>query len=147
MSAERGQRPDVSTDQGRLDFIKILNTRLPKKRTIAQGMLRNEHGDLLLCQLTYKREWDLPGGVVDPDESPATCVQREVREELGIVAEKKDGETVVFAFAVYKNRKHRDEVMKKVMADPDMKYDPAKMPFDGKRMIFGGFETVVLLEK
>ena len=84
MRAERGQRPDVSTDQGRLDFIKILNTSLPKKRTIAQGVLRNEHGELLLCQLTYKREWDLPGGVVDPDESPATCVQREVREELGI---------------------------------------------------------------
>ena len=71
MRAERGQRPDVSTDQGRLDFIKILNTSLPKKRTIAQGVLRNEHGELLLCQLTYKREWDLPGGVVDPDLCPA----------------------------------------------------------------------------
>ncbi len=59
---------------------------------------------------------------------------------------KKDGETVVFAFAVYKNRKHRDEVMKKVMADPDMKYDPAKMPFDGKRMFWGGFKPMIEMQ-
>lgn len=78
------ERPDVSTDKGRLGFIRILNQRLPKKRTIAQGVLRNEHGEILLCQLTYKKEWDLPGGVIDPSESPATCVVREVQEELGI---------------------------------------------------------------
>ncbi len=59
---------------------------------------------------------------------------------------KKDGETVVFAFAVYKNRKHRDEVMKKVMADPAMKMDPATMPFDGKRMFWGGFKTMIELQ-
>ena len=59
---------------------------------------------------------------------------------------RKDGETVVFAFAVYKNRKHRDEVMKKVMADPDMKYDPTKMPFDGKRMFWGGFKPILELQ-
>ena len=47
-------------------------------------MLRNAAGELLLCELTYKKEWDLPGGVVDPGESPATCVEREVREELGL---------------------------------------------------------------
>ncbi len=56
---------------------------------------------------------------------------------------RKEGETVVFAFAVYKNRKHRDAVMKKVMADPDMKYDPAKMPFDGSRMFWGGFKPFI----
>lgn len=55
----------------------------------------------------------------------------------------KEGETVVFAFAVYKSRKHRDEVMKKVMADPDMTYDPSKMPFDGKRMFWGGFKPFI----
>jgi uncharacterized protein YbaA (DUF1428 family) len=59
---------------------------------------------------------------------------------------KKEGETVVFAFAVYKNRKHRDEVMKKVMADPAMKYDPANMPFDGKRMFWGGFKPIIELQ-
>jgi len=55
----------------------------------------------------------------------------------------KEGETVVFAYIVYKSRKHRDAVLKKVMADPRLKMDPANMPFDGKRMIWGGFKTMV----
>ncbi len=77
-------RPDLTTEEGRLAAIAWLNERLPTKRVIAQGVLRNERGEILLCQLTYKKEWDLPGGVVDPHESPATCVEREVREELGL---------------------------------------------------------------
>jgi len=72
------------SERERLRRIAILNARLPKKRTIAQGVLRNPAGEVLLCELSYKREWDLPGGVVDPGESPATCVEREVEEELGI---------------------------------------------------------------
>ena len=47
-------------------------------------MLRSTDGGVLLCELVYKREWDLPGGVVDRDESPAACVVREVREELDL---------------------------------------------------------------
>ena len=47
-------------------------------------MLRNADGEVLLCELTYKAEWDLPGGVVDPHESPSECLVREVREELGL---------------------------------------------------------------
>lgn len=39
---------------------------------------------MLLAELTYKKDWDLPGGVVDGFESPATCVARELREELGL---------------------------------------------------------------
>ncbi|MFN8099157.1 MAG: NUDIX hydrolase [Dermatophilaceae bacterium] len=77
-------RPDLSTEEGRLAAIAWLNERLPTKRVIAQGLLRNERDEILLCQLTYKKEWDLPGGVVDPHESPATCVEREVHEELGL---------------------------------------------------------------
>jgi 8-oxo-dGTP pyrophosphatase MutT (NUDIX family) len=65
-------------------FIAMLNSTLPTKRAIAQGVLRDATGRMLLCELTYKREWDLPGGVVDPSESPAACVAREIREELGI---------------------------------------------------------------
>ncbi len=50
---------------------------------------------------------------------------------------------MIFSYIVYKNRKHRDAVMKKVMNDPIFaKMDPKKMPFDGKRMIFGGFKIV-----
>jgi uncharacterized protein YbaA (DUF1428 family) len=55
----------------------------------------------------------------------------------------KDDETVIFAWITYKSREHRDEVLKKVMADPRMDHDPAKLPFDGKRLIFGGFKIFV----
>ena len=76
-----------SSAPSRETFIEMLNSRLPTKRAIAQGILRNESGQILLCQLTYKKDWDLPGGVVDPQESPAHCVEREVREELGLTVE------------------------------------------------------------
>ena len=55
----------------------------------------------------------------------------------------KDDEVVIFSYIVYNSRKHRDEVMKKVMADKRMKMDMANAPFDMKRMIFGGFKTFV----
>jgi uncharacterized protein YbaA (DUF1428 family) len=56
----------------------------------------------------------------------------------------KDDETVACAWITYKSREHRDEVNKKVMADPRFKdHDPSKMPFDGKRMIYGGFKVFV----
>jgi uncharacterized protein YbaA (DUF1428 family) len=55
----------------------------------------------------------------------------------------KDDEVVVFAWVTYQDRQHRDEVMKKVMADPRLKHDRESMPFDGKRMIFGGFQSFV----
>jgi len=57
----------------------------------------------------------------------------------------KRGETVVFSYIVYKSRKDRDRVLAKVMKDKrlaDM-MDPANMAFDGKRMIYGGFKTIV----
>jgi uncharacterized protein YbaA (DUF1428 family) len=57
----------------------------------------------------------------------------------------KDDETVIFAYIVYESREKRDEINAKVMADPRMDQDPATMPFDGKRMIFGGFEPFVKL--
>lgn len=80
----RKSMPDLATDAGRLAFNTILNERLPTKRNIAQGLLRNERGEILLCELTYKKDWDLPGGVVDPRESPRECVAREIAEELDI---------------------------------------------------------------
>ncbi|HPF80930.1 NUDIX domain-containing protein [Nostocoides australiense] len=76
---------DIRWDEDkRRKFIETHNDRLPTKRIIAQGILRNERGEVLLCQLTYKQEWDLPGGIVDKFESPAHCVARECREELGV---------------------------------------------------------------
>jgi uncharacterized protein YbaA (DUF1428 family) len=56
----------------------------------------------------------------------------------------KPGETVVFAWIVYKSRAHRDRVNAKVMKDPRIaKMAPKSMPFDMKRMAYGGFSTLV----
>jgi len=56
----------------------------------------------------------------------------------------KPDETIVFSYIVYKSRKQRDTVNKKVMADPRMKaMGPDSMPFDSKRMMWGGFKTFV----
>jgi uncharacterized protein YbaA (DUF1428 family) len=55
----------------------------------------------------------------------------------------KKGETVVFSYIVYKSRKNRDAILKKVMADPRLNMDMKNMPFDAKRMIYGGFKTMV----
>jgi uncharacterized protein YbaA (DUF1428 family) len=52
----------------------------------------------------------------------------------------KEDETVVFSWIVYRDRAHRDEVNAKVMSDPRMDRPMDDMPFDGKRMIFGGFQ-------
>lgn len=52
-----------------------------------------------------------------------------------------EDEIVIFSWITYKDRASRDEVMAKVMADERLKADMANMPFDGKRMIFGGFQA------
>jgi uncharacterized protein YbaA (DUF1428 family) len=58
----------------------------------------------------------------------------------------KADETVMFSWIVYKSRKHRDSVNKKVMSDPRIAgMDPKTMPFDGKRMFWGGFKGLVEL--
>jgi len=57
----------------------------------------------------------------------------------------KPREVVVFSWITYKSRKDRDRVLAKVMKDPRLAkmMDPSAMPFDGKRMIYGGFKTIV----
>ena len=57
----------------------------------------------------------------------------------------KSGETVIFAYVVFKSRAHRDRVNAKAMNDPRLKdmCDPESLPFDGKRMFWGGFKTLV----
>jgi uncharacterized protein YbaA (DUF1428 family) len=60
-----------------------------------------------------------------------------------MAVKKKDDETVVFSWIVWPSKKVRDEGMKKVMADPRSQPDVNPMPFDAKRLIFGGFEVLV----
>ncbi|MDZ5623171.1 NUDIX hydrolase [Nocardioides bizhenqiangii] len=67
-------------------FRALLNSFLPRKRAISQMLIRDTSPEprVLLCQLTYKNDWDLPGGVVEVGESPQLAVVREVEEELGL---------------------------------------------------------------
>ena len=57
----------------------------------------------------------------------------------------KAGETVVLAYVVYKSRAHRDSIIAKVMKDKRFAEmcNPKSMPFDGKRMFWGGFKPIV----
>lgn len=71
----------VSEPEG---FRALLNSFLPRKRAISQMLVRDTADRVLLCQLTYKQDWDLPGGVVEVGESPQLAVGREVTEELGL---------------------------------------------------------------
>jgi len=73
--------PPVSEPEG---FRALLNSFLPRKRGIGQMLIRDRDGRVLLCQLTYKRDWDLPGGVVEVNESPREGVAREIEEELAL---------------------------------------------------------------
>jgi uncharacterized protein YbaA (DUF1428 family) len=109
---------------------------VPKKkvrdyRRIAQkaGKIWREHG-----ALEY-REWVAE----DVKVGKWTSFPRSVKL--------KPSETVVFSWIVFKSRKHRDAVNAKVMADPRLAgmMNAESMPFDGKRMIYGGFAPLVLL--
>ena len=65
-------------------FRALLNSFLPRKRAISQLLVRDAAGRVLICQLTYKRDWDLPGGVVEVGESPREAAAREIEEELDL---------------------------------------------------------------
>jgi ADP-ribose pyrophosphatase YjhB (NUDIX family) len=65
-------------------FRALLNSFLPRKRAISQLLVRDREARVLLCRLTYKQDWDLPGGVVEVGESPQLAVSREVEEELAL---------------------------------------------------------------
>jgi uncharacterized protein YbaA (DUF1428 family) len=56
-----------------------------------------------------------------------------------------DEEVVIFSWITYPDRKTRDEILAKVMTDPRMKPYQEAMPFDGRRMIYGGFESFLSL--
>jgi len=77
------------------------------------------------------------------------CVGDDMKVKFGVsfprVVKPKAGETVVFSWIVYKSRAHRDTVNKKVMKDPRIlnMMKGKKMPFDVKRMSYGGFKILV----
>jgi uncharacterized protein YbaA (DUF1428 family) len=76
------------------------------------------------------------------------CVADELDVKWGVPFSRsvkmKRGETVVFSWIVFKSRGHRDRVNTKVMKDPRLtNMDPKSMPFDIKRMTYGGFKVLV----
>lgn len=77
------------------------------------------------------------------------CAGDDLETKFGLpftkIAKCKPGETVVFAFIIFKSRVHRDRVNAKVMKDPRLTEGMAgmEMPFDMKRMTYGGFQTLV----
>ncbi len=107
--------------------IPILKKNLPAYRRMARegGELWMKHG-----ALEYKE-----------------CVAEDPRAPWALPFPKmlklKKGETVVFSFIVFKSRAHRDKVNAKVMKEVPADMQGAKMPFDPKRMAYGGFTTIV----
>ncbi|WP_202842704.1 DUF1428 domain-containing protein [Luteimonas saliphila] len=79
---------------------------------------------------------------VEDDVSPGQLTS------FPLAVQRKRGEVVLFSFIVYRSRRHRDAVNRKVMADPRieaMSPGRMKMPFDPARMVWGGFESIVAL--
>ena len=105
--------------------VPTVNKEKYKKHAEEAAVVFKEHGALKLVEC-----WgdDVPEGKVT---SFPMAVQR------------KDDETVVFSWIVWPSRAIRDKGMAKVMADPRSAAHKNAMPFDGKRMIYGGFEMIV----
>jgi 8-oxo-dGTP diphosphatase len=76
----------LASDQtnGPHGFSGVMNSALPKKRLIAHVLFRDLLGRVLLCETQFKPDWELPGGIVEPYETPRQGAIREVTEELGI---------------------------------------------------------------
>ena len=84
-------------------------------------------------------------GALDYKECVAEDVKKGKVTSFPQSVDLKRGETVVFAWIVYRSRAHRDAVNKKVMADPRMTkmMEPMDDIMDSKRMVYGGFEVIV----
>ena len=98
-----------------------------RKHAEAAAVVFKEHGALKLVEC-----WgdDVPEGKLT---------------SFPLAVQRKDDETVVFSWIIWPSRQVRDEAMPKVMADPRLKPDTNPMPFDGKRLIYGGFEMIVVI--
>ncbi len=65
-------------------FSTVMNSVLPRTRMIGHAVFRDAMGRVLLQEVSYKRDWELPGGIVEPHESPRLGCEREVYEEIGL---------------------------------------------------------------
>jgi uncharacterized protein YbaA (DUF1428 family) len=122
---------------GSMSYVDGFVVPIPKKNLAAYrkmarkaGKIWREHGALEYFECVGD---DVPPGKV-------TSFPRSVKL--------KPGEVVVFSYIVYESRRERDRVNKLVMSDPRLKdmMNPKAMPFDGKRMFWGGFKPIVELK-
>ena len=96
-----------------------------KEHAKAAAVVFKEHGALKVVECW---EDDVPEGKLT---------------SFPMAVKRKDDEAVVFSWILWPSRNVRDEGMKKVKADPRLQPDKNPMPFDGKRLIYGGFEMLV----
>ena len=96
-----------------------------RKHAEAAAVVCKEHGALSVSEC-----WgdDVPEGTLT---------------SFPMAVKRKDDETVIFSWITWPSRQARDEGMKKVMSDPRLQPESNPMPFDGKRLIYGGFEMIV----
>jgi uncharacterized protein YbaA (DUF1428 family) len=101
------------------------NREIYKKHAEAAAAVFKEHGALKFVEC-----WgdDVPEGKLT---------------SFPMAVKRQDDETVVFSWVIWPSRNVRDQGMKKVMSDPRVQPENNPMPFDGKRMIYGGFEVIV----
>ena len=92
------------------------------------------------CKKLYKKY-----GAINYLECIADDVKKGKSTSFPQSVKLKPGEVVVIAYVTYKSRAHRDRVNKKVMNDPKLREmcESKNMPFDGKRLFWGGFKTII----
>jgi uncharacterized protein YbaA (DUF1428 family) len=114
----------MSYVDGFVAAVPAANRELYKKHAQAAAVVFKEHGALRVVEC-----WgdDVPEGKLT---------------SFPMAVKRKEDETVVFSWITWPSRQVRDEAMKKVMADPRMSPDANPMPFDGQRLIYGGFEVL-----
>ena len=107
--------------------VPVPNDKIETYRQMAEqaGKIWLEHGALQFCEC------------IADDVQPGKLTSFPQSVDM------KEDETVVFSWIVYESRAHRNAVNDKVMQDPRMKTDPSEWPFDGKRMIYGGFAPLL----
>lgn len=69
--------------EGREAHTHVMNSVTPRKRLIAHALVQDEAGRVLLCEPSFKVDFELPGGLVEPGESPRAACEREMVEEMG----------------------------------------------------------------
>lgn len=107
---------------------------VPKRRLVAYRAMARKAG----------RVWR-DHGALEYRECVADDVQPGKYTSFPRSVKLKANEVVIFSWVVYKSRRHRDQVNAKVMKDPRVAamMNPKKLPFDGKRMFWGGFKPIV----